>query len=386
MQLFEHKVRDILNAYGIPVPRGGLAGDADQAWALAQTLGAAVEVRPAVVPSPPSGAAMPPAEVQHAAQRLLGAQAGGQTVERVLVVESPPLKWQAYAYVSLDRWEEKPFLLASVNPVENIYSSKYLEQAGIPYLHFGLGEGLRQFQTRALAKALGVTGPAINQVGTILWNLHRIWVNYDAEFLAASPLVQTEDGRFLVSGSLSVDEDALYRHPELKADEERAILFTANEREAEKQGSPWVDLDGDIGMFVGGSGMGMAANDVLRLHGGRAANFSDVGGGPSPERVAGAFGLMFANPRIKGVLAFYFGGISRCDDFAKGLIMAIEKHRPAVPIVIKLAGTAEKEGRAILQQAMASNVALYSCIKFLGGIEATIDELALKIVGLTREA
>lgn len=380
MQLFEHKVRDIFNAYGIPVPKGGLADDADQAWALAQTLGATVEIRPVVVPTV-AGEAVLAKEVQPAVQRLLG-----QTAERVLVAESPPAKWKAYVYVSLDRWEEKPFLLASLKPVENIYSSKYLERAGIQYLHFSLGEGLRQFQTRALAKALGVAGPAINQVGTILWNLHRVWIDYDAEFVAASPLVQTEDGRFLASGSLSVDEDALYRHPELKPEEERAILSTANEREAEKQGSPWVDLDGDIGMFVGGSGMGMAANDVVTLYGGKPANFSDVGGGPSPERVAGAFGLMFTNPRLKGVLAFYFGGISRCDDFAKGLIMSIEKHRPRIPIVIKLAGTAEKEGRAMLEQAMASDARLYSCIKFLGGIETTIDDLARSIVGLTKGA
>ncbi|MBI4295251.1 MAG: hypothetical protein HY669_03695 [Chloroflexi bacterium] len=386
MQLFEHKVRDIFNACGIAVPRGGVADDAEQAAALAQTLGGAVEIRPIVVPPPGPSLAVPATEAKREAQRLLGSIIVGQAVQRLLVVERPSARWQAYAYVSLDRWEEKPMLLTSLHEVENIYSSKHLEQAGIPYLHFSLGEGLRQFQTRTLAKALGVAGQAINQVGSILWNLHRAWLDCDAEFVAASPLIQTEDSRFLVSGSLSVDEDAAFRHPQLKAEEERSALLTADERQAEQQGSPWVDLDGDIGMFVAGSGMGMAANDVLRLYGGHPANFSDVGGGPSPERVAGAFELLFTNPRVRGVLAFYFGGISRCDDFARGLIMAVEKHRPRLPIVIKLAGTNEKEGHAMLKQAIASDAGLCSCIRFLGGTDTTIDELAQRIVSFDREA
>ncbi len=376
MKLSPHKSRALFEEASVPLVKGGVVSNPDEARSLAEKLAAPFLVRPCL-PNDEVRAAASTSEAEAAARALLTLEG-----DRVLIEEQPLSRHRVFAFVSLDRWEEKPFLLVAPEPVSNIYSSRYLQTEGIPYVHFALPEGLHAFQARALAKAAGFGGSQINSAGSILSALHHIWIRCDAEVVAAQ-LVQTFDGRVIVSQpTLEVDEDALFRHTELKAQEEMSHLYSERERTAMREGNPWVDLDGDIGMFVAGSGMGMAANDVVALSGGRPANFTDVGGGPTVERVAGAFSLLFTNPKLRGVLAFYFGGISRCDIFAQGMIKAIETHRPSLPIVVKMAGTKEQEGKEILDRAMKDHPTLYTCIRFVGGTETSVNDLAKRLMDI----
>ncbi|MDO8491485.1 MAG: hypothetical protein Q7T04_05675, partial [Dehalococcoidia bacterium] len=273
MKLSPHKSRAIFEQSGIPLVKAGVASIPAEAKSLAEKLAPPFLIRPCL----PTDVVRAAASASEAAARALLSRQG----DRLLIEEQPAARRQAHAFVSLDRWEEKPFLLVAPDPISNIYSSRYLQQQSIPYQHFALPEGLHPFQTRALAKAAGFRGGLINIAGNILSTLHRVWMRYDAEVVGATVL-ETVDGLVVVAGAvLEIDEDALFRHPELKAEEELAYLHTERERKAGQEGNPWVDLDGDIGMFVAGSGMGMAANDVVALAGGKPANFTDVGGGPN---------------------------------------------------------------------------------------------------------
>lgn len=384
MHLFENKARSILAQHGIQFPRWVVATNELEVKEFAQEIGKKVELVPLILTDQRDFVSVDNSdEAEALAKKTFDQVLLGRKVSRVLVQEKVESSLKFFAYVCVDRYEEKPMAFLSKSAILNIYSSKHLESSGVPFKHFKILDGLCQFETRELAKSVGFSGAQIPAFGSFLWNLHRAWIKNDLEVIATEPTVVTNEGRPLVTKlNVRIDEDAYFRHPELKLDEEINALKTVREKAVEATGTPFVDLQGDVGMIVAGSGMGMAANDVVALHGQKPNNMSDIGGGPTPERVATLVETVISNPAVKKVLVYYFGGISRCDDFARGLLIALEKYEKPLPMIIKLAGTKMKEGHEIINKALEEKPRLREFIKSVHGTDISIDELAQKIAKL----
>jgi succinyl-CoA synthetase beta subunit len=365
-------------------PRWFVASSEEEAVNAAVEISKKVEIEPLILTDQRDfKTANNPDEAKQITKSLLGQEIEEQKVKRVIVQEHTESSDEVYAYVSIDRYEEKPMVFLSKYDMENIYSSRFLQSKGVPFKHFTIPQGILQFETRELAKAAGMKKGQIASVGGLLWNLHRIWMKYDIEVIGAVPIVFVEGKPVIKKVSVRIDEDAAFRHKELKLEEEIDELQSDREKTLEGMGTPYIELKGDVGMIVAGSGMGIAANDVITLYGQEPANMSDIGGGPKQERVAALVEEVLKNPMVNKVLVYYFGGISLCDVFAKGLLTALEKCDKPKPIVIKLAGTNQKEGHDIIRSALAENPRMGEFVKSLHGEDYTIDQLAKGVAEFT---
>jgi succinyl-CoA synthetase beta subunit len=218
-----------------------------------------------------------------------------------------------------------------------------------------------------------------------LWKLYK---KYDAKLVEINPLVLTKDKKYIAADArMSLDDDALFRHPELsqmnieKRHEEGEM--TEREKKALEWGIPYLDLDGDIGVFPGGAGFGIMGNDFIVYYGGMPANFMDSGGGPTPERLAQMLVLLDENPKVKAIFGARFGGISRCDDFAKGVVIFLKEHGLSKPMVLRMTGNMWKEGLEIFEQAKKENPELFKNIE-IHGIETPIEHIAKRAVELAK--
>jgi succinyl-CoA synthetase beta subunit len=235
---------------------------------------------------------------------------------------------------------------------------------------------------------MGLSGKDAVAVGRILASLYKLFTAYDGKLMEINPLVRTENGDFLAADArISIDEDALFRHPELAemGIEERweEGELTERERAAKGDGIPYVDLDGDIGMFPGGAGFGIMGNDFVRYFGGEPANFMDSGGGPTPERLAKMLKLLDDNPQVKVIFGARFGGISRCDDFAKGVIIFLKDHGLSKPMAMRMTGNMCQEGMRLFEEARKENPGLFKNIE-IHGIETPIEDVVKKAVEMAQ--
>ena len=362
MKIHEYQAKAILSRYGVPVPHGEVVLAAADADAVAKQLGGGTVVVKAQIHAGGRGkgggvkVVRGPDEAVRAAADMIGMrlvtyQTGpsGQVVQRVLIEQGVKIKRELYLGIVIDRSTEKPVLM--VSPDGGVEIEKVAEQTPerIFKEYIDPGIGLSSYQTRKLAFALGLEGGQIAQAGKLMTAVYETFKNTDASLIEVNPLIVTEEGTLLaLDAKMNFDDNALYRHPDIKelrdvAEEEPL------EVEASKFSLNYIKLDGTIGCMVNGAGLAMATMDIIKLAGGEPANFLDVGGGANAEQIKNAFRILMSDKNVTAVLINIFGGILRCDILAEGVIAAVKDLGVRVPIVIRMEGTNVEQGKQMLR-------------------------------------
>jgi succinyl-CoA synthetase beta subunit len=368
MNLHEYQSKKILASYGVSVPTGQVAASADEAEAAARALGGSVWVVKAQVHAGGRGKAggvklARDLEAVRAAtsgmlgQRLVTKQtgAGGLPIEKVYVESGSEIERELYLSLTLNREKGRIAVVASQDGGMDIETVAEETPERILSVAVHPAAGLQAWQCRELAFGLGLKGAQQKQFESILKGLYRLYLEKDASLIEINPLIVTKSGQLLaLDCKLDIEANALFRQPEMAALRDEG-QEDATEREASKHDLNYVSLDGDIACMVNGAGLAMATMDLIKLHGGAPANFLDVGGGATAERVTAAFRLILANPKVKAVLINIFGGIVRCDLIADGIIAAVRDVGVKVPVVVRLEGTNAEAARKTLA---ASGMAL----------------------------
>lgn len=356
MNLDEYQAKGLFAAHGIPVPEGQVAASPSAARAVAQRLGGRVVVKAQVQVGGRGKAggivlAETPDDALREAPRLLGSTLKGVPVRRVLVERAADIARELYVGLIADRAARRMALLVSAEGGVEIEEVARAHPERVRTLHLDPFLGLRPYHLVQAAGMLDLPKelwPSFQAIGQALY---RTATETEATLAEINPLVVTEQGQLLaVDAKMTVDDNALFRHPDLLAMRHMEDELPA-ERQAREAGISYVPLDGQIGCMVNGAGLAMATMDVIKLYGGEPANFLDVGGGARAERVRTALEIILSDPQVRAVLVNIFGGITRCDEVARGIVTALEQLQTQVPIVIRLVGTNEAEGRAILEQA-----------------------------------
>jgi succinyl-CoA synthetase beta subunit len=360
MNIHEYQAKELLKRFGVPVPRGKVASNAQEAGTVARELGGTCVVK-AQIHAGGRGKAggvklvKSAAEAESVAAGLLGKklvthQTGpqGREVRRLLIEEGLPIEREFYLGMVLDRALSKVTVIASteggveIEEVAQKNPEKIIKEVIDPAV------GLLPFQCRRLAYSLGLPQDQIGAFTKLLQALARAFVEIDCSLAEINPLVLTKDGNLLaLDAKINVDNNALFRQPEIES------LRDLNEEdpkeyEASRLGLSYISLDGNIACMVNGAGLAMATMDIIKICGGEPANFLDVGGGATQERVTEAFKILLSDKRVKGVLVNIFGGIMRCDVIAQGVVDAARAVSVTVPLVVRLQGTNVAEGRKIL--------------------------------------
>lgn len=358
LNLIENEAKQVLLKYGIPIPRGTLVADSKQ------VADAAVELKPpfmvkAQVPAGGRGkaggiiSAASIEEAREAAGKLLGSQIKGLPVKQVLIEEKLPVKKELYVGFTVDRSIRSYVALASKMGGVEIEEVAEKTPEDVVKTAVDNKSGMRSFHALTIAKQLGYVGGQLLNLSAIIVKLYRACVESDAETLEVNPLVETQSGSFVAADArMVIDDNALFRHPEYQA--EQAQILTRQEALAAKNGLAYVKLDGDIGVIGNGAGLVMATLDLLNFFGGRPADFLDVGGGANMEAIKAAVEIVLADADVKAVLVNVLGGITRCDDVARGIVEAAKDAKVKKPLVVRLVGTNEREGQKILADAGVS--------------------------------
>jgi succinyl-CoA synthetase beta subunit len=358
LKLFEHEAKTILAKHGIPTPQGGLATSPSQALEVASKLKPPLVVKAQVLVAGRGKAggilfANSTEEAAKATEKLLTMQIKGIPVKSVWIEEKIQIKRELYFGITTDRFNQSYVAVSSavggmeIEEVAKKSPEKVTKTLIDPQL------GLRPFHTREIARKMGFTGSQITELGRILEKLYRVGVDYDAELIEMNPIVETAEGKFAAADArIIIDDNALFRHPEYK----KRLLegeseLSPQELEAMKNDLAYVKLDGDIGVIGNGAGLVMATLDTIQYYGGKPANFLDVGGGAASETTATALRIVLSDPNVKALFINILGGITRCDEVAKGILEAKTKVGITKPTVIRLVGTNEEEGKRILTEA-----------------------------------
>jgi succinyl-CoA synthetase beta subunit len=361
MNLHEYQAKDLFRSYAIPVPAGRVAASAEEAAAAARALGGAVWVVKAQVHAGGRGKAggvrlaqdveaVRAAAADMLGKRLVTAQTGteGLPVERVYVESGSDIAREMYLSLTLNRERGRIALIASAAGGMDIEEVAHKTPEKILSVSIHPAAGLQAYQARELAFGLGLSGAQITQFQSLAAALYRLYIDKDLSLLEVNPLIVTRTGALVaLDAKIDVDANALFRQDEL-ARLRDASQEDPMERRASEHDLNYVSLDGDIACMVNGAGLAMATMDLIKLHHGRPANFLDVGGGATSERVTAAFELILSNSRVRAVLVNIFGGIVRCDLIADGVINAVKKVGVEVPVVVRLEGTNAEQARAAL--------------------------------------
>ncbi len=354
MDLYEHQGKDLFASHGIPVPRGIVCDTAEAARAATEILGgtSVVKVQVQIGGRGKGGGVVlagTPDEAEAAATRMLAEGFKGMKVTRVLVEERLPIAQEFYAAILLDRSTGTDLAMVTAEGGVDIEELAHTRPEAIRKLHVDPEIGLRPYHLRGLTGAL--PPEARDLVGNVLAGLYDVLTKEDATLVEVNPLVLLTDGRVLaLDAKVTVDDNALWRQPEI---EMLKSVFPIDpvEFRAREAGLQYVKLDGEVGIIGNGAGLVMSTLDVVQQAGARAANFLDIGGGASAESMATSLEVILSDPSVRSVLVNIFGGITRCDLVAEGIIEALERVTPTVQIVVRLDGTNAAEGRAILEKA-----------------------------------
>jgi succinyl-CoA synthetase beta subunit len=356
MKLHEYQSKQLFAQQGIPIPRGRIAMTASEAKAAAEELGGRVVVKSQVLVGGRGKAggirlAKTAEEAEDLATLILGIQIKGLPVRKVLVDEAVSIQAEIYLGITNDRQARCPVIMASSEGGVEIEEVARREPEKIVRISVDPLLGLREYQARYLAAAIELPRDHWRAFIAIALGLYEAFRRTDSSLAEINPLVLTADGKLIaLDGKMVIDDNALFRHPEI-ADMRDVDEEAPAEREARKYGLSYVKLEGTIGCMVNGAGLAMATMDVIKLYGGQPANFLDIGGGAGAEKVSAAFELILADPNVRSVLINIFGGITRCDEVARGILMAMQVSKPKVPMVARLVGTNEEEGRRLLADA-----------------------------------
>lgn len=361
MHIHEYQAKSLLAQYGVPVAKGGVAFNVEQALVVARDLGGPVWVVKAQIHAGGRGkgggvkVVDSLAKVEQAANDILGMQlvthqttAAGKQVKRIYIEDGCAIARELYLGMLVDRASSRITIIASTEggmEIEEVAAStpqKIIQTSIDPAI------GLQPFQARKLAFGLRLSGIQVRSAVALLSALYQAFTELDASMVEINPLVVTEDGELLaLDAKMNFDSNGLFRQPQVAElrdlDEEAAA-----EVEADKHGLNYIKLDGTIGCMVNGAGLAMATMDIIELYGGSPANFLDVGGGATAERVTVAFKIILSDPNVKGILVNIFGGIMRCDVIAEGIVKAAKEVVLDVPLVVRLEGTNVAQGKAIL--------------------------------------
>jgi malate-CoA ligase subunit beta len=362
LDIHEYQAKELLSGYGVPIQRGAVAYSAEQASFVASELGGWHWAVKAQIHSGARGKAggiklcRTYHEVQEAANGMLGsrlvtAQTGpeGKIVQRVYVEVAEKFEREIYFGIVLDRKAERVRIIASAQGGMEIEELAKTSPEAILQVIVEPAVGLQPFQAREIAFGLGLNIKQVSRAVAAILGAYRAFRALDASMVEINPLVVTADDRVIaLDAKMSFDDNALFRHPNVS---EMRDLLQEDPREAEasQDNLSYIGLDGDIGCIINGAGLAMATMDTIKYAGGEPANFLDVGGGASPERVAKAFKLVLSDGKVKAILVNIFAGINRCDWVAQGVVRAVREIGIKVPLVVRLAGTNESEGRKIIK-------------------------------------
>lgn len=378
MKIHEYQAKELLRGYGIPVQKGEVATTPAQARAIAEKMGVMTVVKAQVHAGGRGKAggvklAKTPEEAEQRATAILGMDIKGSKVKKLLITEAADIAKEFYLGITLDRAAKAITVMGSseggveIEEVAKTAPEKIIRVLADPFL------GLSDYQIRELAFGMGIAPDRMRGFTAIAKALYKAYVENDADLLEINPLVLTDQQEWLaLDAKMVYDDNSEYRH---KREFENLRDFDEEEpaeNEARIAGLSYVKLDGDIGCVVNGAGLAMATMDSLKLYGGEPANFLDIGGGAKADRVTAAMDIILRDPNVKAILFNIFGGITRGDDVAKGIIAGLEQIKTQVPIVIRLVGSNAEEGREILAGA---------------GLQSaeTLAEAAQKVVAIAKE-
>ena len=356
MKLHEYQSKLIFAEYGIPIPNGRVAATATEAKQIAEELGGNVIVKSQVLVGGRGKAggirlAKTPTEAEELATQILSMEIKGLPVRKVLIDEAANIEKEIYLGITNDRAARKPVMMASSEGGVDIEEVARSMPEKIIKIHIDPLLGLRDYQARDIAAGMDLPRALWRDFNKIAHGLWKAYQGSDATLAEINPLIITGENKLLaVDGKMILDDNALFRHPDLAEKRDRDIEADA-EVEARKYGLSFIKLDGNIGCMVNGAGLAMTTMDIIKLYGGEPANFLDIGGGASAEKVAAAFRIILSDSNIKAILINIFGGITRGDVVAKGILTALKEVKPEVPMVVRIVGTNSQEGRRILANA-----------------------------------
>lgn len=367
MDIHEYQAKELLSKFGVPIPRGGLAYSPEQATYRANEIGGSKWAVKAQVHSGARGKAggiklcRNDNELWEAADELLGkrlvtVQTGpqGKIVSRLYIEEATEIDREFYLSYVMDRAAERIVVVASAAGGMDIEEISHKEPDSILRVAVDPAVGMQAFQARELAFGLGVEPDLVQRLERTILGAYRAFRDLDATLVEINPLVITKErGIVALDAKMSFDENALFRRPQISELRDKS-QEDPRETYASDRGLSYVGLDGDIGCVVNGAGLAMATLDMIKIAGGEPANFLDIGGGASPERVQKAFRAVLKDKNVKALLVNVFAGINRCDWVAKGVVEAIKELDIKLPVVVRLAGTNVEEGRKILEQSSVS--------------------------------
>jgi len=356
MRLHEYQSKEIFTQYHIPIPRGQLASTPEEAKHIAEELIGPVVLKAQVLIGGRGKAGgirlvKSPDEAEEEASKILGERIKDIPVLRLLVEEAVNIQQEIYLGMTVDRHNGEILMIASAEGGVNIEEVARKTPDQIAKVSLNPLLGLRDFQARNIAAEIEIPRRFWRSFNAIALNLYQAFYHHDATMAEINPLVITGDDHLVaLDGKIILDENALFRHPEF-VDKRDLSIESPQEAEARKFGLSYIKLNGNIGCLVNGAGLAMATMDIIQFKGGQAANFLDIGGGASAEKVAAALRILLADPQVKTVLINIFGGITRCDEVAIGIRQAFDEIQTDIPFVIRLVGTNEIEGREILTSA-----------------------------------
>jgi succinyl-CoA synthetase beta subunit len=365
VDLYEYQGKELFRRVGIPVSDGRLAASPLEAREAAQALGGGPVVVKAQVLVGGRGKAggiklaETPAEAETRARNILGMDIRGHTVHRVWIERASDIAKEYYLSLTFDRGARRPLFMFTTQGGIDIEEVAATAPEALVRLHVDPLAGFHPWQARHLVYGAGVEDPSEQkQIAAIIGKLYDAFTRFDAMLCEVNPLIVTPDGEVrALDSKFTVDDNALFRHPEI-AEMRDTVAGDPLETLAREKGVTYVKLDGEVGVLGNGAGLTMSTVDVVTFAGGRPANFCDLGGGGDAQGVVDALEVITSDPQVRAIFFNIFGGITRCDEVARGILQALERMSIALPVVVRLDGTNAEEGRAILADAALANVSV----------------------------
>jgi len=387
LRLYEFEGKEIFKRHGIPVPEAYLVTTADELASVPDDFYPAMAKAQALVGGRGKAGGIVKVgnreEAANAVERIMSTRLRGYDVASVLLEKMEEVTDEVYVAVTIDRAAHKLVLIGSHMGGVDVETASKEHPEAFHKIWLEPEQEVEPYMGRELAHRMGFSGKQMAAVGGIATKLYKAFKASDGKLCEINPIGVKADGSLVALDAVfNMDTDALYRHPEFKelgieGGRHEEGELTPNEEKARDAGFPYVDLDGDIGTFPGGAGFGIASIDLIHIYGGAAANFMDSGGAPSQEKLRAMLGLLLDDPKVKVIFGARFGGISRCDDWATAVVQFIHENQPKKPMIMRMTGNMEEEGRRILEEAKATDPELFAKIKvypYTTPIEEVVQE------------